>query len=142
MRVAVYRSHGVHRLFSGQPQAETATQWLSRRIWSICRNSPACLLRAGGSKSMVHSSGCVACHVLPKRRLRTRRNFHLGQIKLRHIGTPQQPIFATGRDVDLMQTTCSLANRRAITAAELFKMKANQLGVPTLEITRERMFSR
>jgi hypothetical protein len=41
-----------------------------------------------------------------------------------------------------MQTTSSLTNRRSISATEVLKMKANQLGGPALEIARECMFGR
>jgi hypothetical protein len=35
-------------------------------------------------------------------------------------------------EIDLVQTTSGLTNRSPITAAEVFKMQANQLGVPAL----------
>jgi hypothetical protein len=88
------------------------------------------------------SSNIPLRELTQKRTSSPRLDFHLGQIKLRHIGTPQKPIFATGRDVDLVQTTSGLTNGSPITAAEVFKMKANQFGFPALEITHERMFSR
>jgi hypothetical protein len=41
-----------------------------------------------------------------------------------------------------MQATSGGTNRFPIAASEVFKMKANKFGGPTLEITHERMFSR
>jgi hypothetical protein len=70
----------------------------------------------------------------------TSHSWHQWTIKLWHIGTSQQPISATCRDIDLMQTTSSRTKRGPISTAKVFKMKANKLRGPALEITHERMF--
>ena len=87
-----------------------------------------------------HSSNSTA---KPRGRPALRADLDLRQVKLRDIGTPQKAVWtATSRNVDLVEATRSLADRGPIATADVLKMKANQLHISVLKISRERMFSR